>query len=132
MTKADRVDRMSAREYMERQRGVRVRSKYGSRPDVVDGFRFDSQLEARRYRQLLLLKQAGQIKYILRQVPFWLAEGVTYRLDFLIEWLQPNQGTTFEDVKGVLTQTSRTKIRLVEQQYGIQIRLLNKSDIGRG
>jgi hypothetical protein len=99
---------------------------------VVDGFRFDSQLEARRYRQLLLLKQAGQIKYILRQVPFWLAEGVTYRLDFLIEWLQPNQGTTFEDVKGVLTQTSRTKIRLVEQQYGIQIRLLNKSDIGRG
>ena len=45
-------------------------TKYGSKKTVLDGVKFDSIKEARRYQELLLLQRAGAITDLQRQVPF--------------------------------------------------------------
>lgn len=42
--------------------------KYKSEPIVIDGIRFDSKKEARRWAQLQLLQRAGEISGLDRQV----------------------------------------------------------------
>ena len=49
---------------------MRTRSKYKSRKVVRDGLVFDSLLEYRRWRELLLLERAGKIQGLQRQVSF--------------------------------------------------------------
>jgi hypothetical protein len=45
-------------------------SKYRNEITVVDGIKFHSKAEARRWRELKLLEQAGQISHLRRQVRF--------------------------------------------------------------
>lgn len=99
-------------------------SKYGAKRVEVDGIRFDSQAEARRYGELRLLEAAGTIFDLKLQVEYPVhLKGqhiCTYRADFVYfdrekgEWI-------IEDVKGVRTQVYRLKRRLVEASYGITI-----------
>jgi hypothetical protein len=49
---------------------MRKRNKYGSRKIERDGQVFDSLLEYRRWRELLLLERAGKIQDLQRQVSF--------------------------------------------------------------
>lgn len=46
------------------------RSKYKSRKVTIGGFTYDSQKEARRFRELSLLERAGKITELQRQVRF--------------------------------------------------------------
>lgn len=46
------------------------RHKYGAKPTVVDGIRFHSQAEARRYSELKLLEKAGEVKRVEVQPRF--------------------------------------------------------------
>lgn len=111
-------------------------SKYRAVPTVVDGIRFASQKEARRYQELKLLERAGEIRGLVLQprFPLWAHTGQAqadpirvgeYRGDFVFEercqktrvWCQ-----VVEDVKGVKTPLYRWKKRHVEAQYGITIR----------
>lgn len=48
----------------------RSKNKYGSRKVMRDGQVFDSLLEYRRWRELLLLERAGKIQGLQRQVSF--------------------------------------------------------------
>lgn len=92
-----------------------ARHKYGARPTVVDGQRFDSAAEARRWSELRLLERAGTIRGLERQPEFVCAiNGVricAYRADFRYFDGQKN---IVEDVKGVRTPLYRLKKRLVE------------------
>jgi Protein of unknown function (DUF1064) len=110
-------------------------TKYGSRAVRVDGRRFASALEADRYLELKALRLAGQVSYFLRQVPFELGAGVTYRVDFMVAWSDPPppcpNRLSWEDTKGFLTETSRVKLRLVRELYGVDVRLLRRSDVKR-
>jgi uncharacterized protein DUF1064 len=118
-----------------------IRSKYRNRAVLVDGYRFDSGLEADRYLELKTLQTAGTVLWFTRQVPFQLAQRVTYRADFLVVWrcsaeLQPEAGgqlvrITVEDTKGWLTETARVKLAMVEKLYGVMVRLLRRSDVKR-
>lgn len=45
-------------------------SKYKAKKVEVDGIKFDSKREARRYEELLILEQAGEIKDLKRQVKY--------------------------------------------------------------
>lgn len=104
-----------------------ARSKYHATPTVVDGFRFASMAEARRYRELLLMQRAKQIHNLELQPPFDLkvvgAKGVVrvgrYVADFRYDL--PTGESVVEDVKGVKTALYRLKKKMVEAQYGIQI-----------
>jgi len=111
-------------------------SKYRSVRCRVEGLNFASQLEADRYRELKLLQASGDVAWFIRQVPFDVAPGVVYRADFLVVWHDPQPvGSSFaitvEDCKGMMTPNSRTKIAVVEQRYGIQIRLLTRAEVGK-
>lgn len=101
------------------------RSKYGNVATVVDGIRFDSAKESRRYSELCLLRQSGDVAWFTMQVPFRLPGGTIYRADFLVVWNTTEcwQNITIEDVKseGTRTQAYKIKKREVEKHYGITI-----------
>lgn len=109
--------------------------RHGNKATVVDGYRFHSKLESDRYRELVLQRLAGEVRWFIRQVPFDVAPGVVYRADFLVVWNRTGtaQGehVTIEDTKGHLTDTSRTKIAVVEDRYRLKIRVLHRADVRR-
>ena len=59
------------------------RKKYGNKRTEVDGKRFDSKHEAEEYLKLMLRVKAGDLKCVLRQVPFDLPGGIRYYADFV-------------------------------------------------
>jgi hypothetical protein len=110
------------------------RSKYGNKRATRGALKFDSEKEARRYDELVLLQKAGEVLWFIRQPQFELPGGTVYRADFLIVWdrtwapsperLAVAQFVTVEDVKSEATardKTYRVKKREVEHHYGIVI-----------
>ncbi|MBQ9009309.1 MAG: DUF1064 domain-containing protein [Clostridia bacterium] len=84
-------------------------AKYGNRKVTVDGIRFDSKKEAARWRELLVLKRAGLISDLERQVKYELIpvqrvdgkcveRAVNYIADFV--YRDENGDLVVEDVKG--------------------------------
>ena len=84
-----------------------------------DGIKFASKKEAKRYQQLKLLQDAGEVLFFLRQVPFHLQAGIKYVCDYLVFWT--NGEITIEDVKGVKTDMYILKKKQVEATYPITI-----------
>jgi hypothetical protein len=110
------------------------RSKYAAVPTTIDGVRFSSKKEAARYLELKMLQKAGEIKGLELQPKFPLYVGkvgerieradkpvCSYIADF-----RYREGPTgilrIEDVKGMKTPVYRLKKKMVEAQYGIEIR----------
>lgn len=105
------------------------RSKYHSRKTTVDGIEFDSQKEARRFRELSLLERAGQITDLQRQVKFELIpsqridgkvveRACTYVADFVYT---ENGKKVVEDTKGFKTKDYIIKRKLMLHINGIKI-----------
>ena len=101
-------------------------SKYGNRRVKLDGYLFDSQAEARRYGELVLLQRAGEIHYLRVHPSYLLHAGfkvggkpyqpITYIADF--EYLEGCK-TIVEDVKGrgVVTPVFRIKEKLFVKAF---------------
>jgi Protein of unknown function (DUF1064) len=110
------------------------KSKYGAKPMVVDGIRFDSTKEAKRYRDLRLLEKAGHIRdlelqprFPLEVVERWRPHGRVrncgyYTADFRYVDAE-TAATVVEDVKSTGTKTTayRLRKRLVEAIHGVKI-----------
>ena len=106
-------------------------SKYHAKPTIVDGIRFASKAEARRYSELKMLEKAGEIERLDLQPKFPLVvSGLrvgTYIADFrYYRVLNRNARTTItsqvvEDVKGVKTPVYRLKKKIVEALYPVTI-----------
>ena len=98
--------------------------KYHNHKVVVDGIKFDSIREAKRYRELWMMSQAGAISRLKLQVPFACNVNgknvCTYIADFT--YLKADGTSVVEDVKGMKTPVYRLKKKLVEAIYGIEIR----------
>lgn len=109
---------ITAAEYRMLLAQPKKRHKYNAKATLVDGIRFDSKAEARRFEELKRLRQAGEVLWFIRQPSFDLPGGVRYRADFLVVW---PEGVTVEDVKGVKTDAYKIKKRQVEALYGVQI-----------
>lgn len=112
-----------------------------------DGIQFDSQLEMRRYKELKLLKAAGEIKYFLRQVPFHLPGNITYRADFMVvHWIRTAAADVntawcfveYEDCKAAPGKRSKgryndhdragvNKRKQVKALYGVEVKLVHKA-----
>ncbi len=106
--------------------------KYHAIPTVIDGIRFASKKEARRYQELKLLEKAGEIwelelqpKFPLIVMPLNQTHAALkvgeYRADFAYYDKRRRSHKTIEDCKGVKTETYRLKKKMVEAIYGIQI-----------
>jgi len=97
--------------------------KYGAKSCLIDGIRFDSQAEGRRFSQLKLLLRAGTIEDLVLQPRFpFVVNGIkvcTYVADF---GYREADESVVEDVKGVKTDVYRIKRALMKAIYGIEIR----------
>ncbi len=103
-------------------------NKYRAIPTTVDGIRFHSKKEARRYSELKLLEKAGKIRNLSLQPEFpchvvgqEVPIGV-YRGDFSYNETAPGSRFIIEDVKGVKTPLYRWKKKHVQAEYRIEIR----------
>lgn len=110
-------------------------SKYRAQPTEVDGIRFHSKAEARRYEQLKLLRMAGEIvSEIERQPPFPLhledcftGESLyvcTYIADF--HYTRADGEMVWEDVKGFDTPASKLKRKMVRAAFGVEIQIVRR------
>ena len=116
--------------------------KYHNIKISVDGIKFDSKLEAERYRQLKILERAGVIYDLELQpeyelIPSFRKGGKTwrktvYKADFRYI-LAENDKTIIEDVKGstaVITDVFRLKQKLFEYKYPeLTIKIVTRKDM---
>lgn len=105
-------------------------SKYKSQKRELDSKKFDSQKEANRYCELVILQKAGIISDLQEQVTFELIpkqydasgklieKACKYKADFVYT---QNGKTIVEDTKGVKTTEYKIKKKLMLYRYGIRI-----------
>lgn len=112
-------------------------NKYRNRKIVVDNIKFDSVLEANRYKELKLLQRAKQISNLRLQVPFLLQEGFkkngkTHRkIEYIADFVYEENGQTIvEDTKGMQTETFKIKQKLFEYKYPkLSIKIITREKI---
>ena len=102
------------------------RQKYGAKAVTIDGIRFASKKEAKRYAELKLLAKAGEIYGLEVQPKVSVYAGniklFTYIGDFGYYFCKPgNISRIIEDVKGVRTPVYKLKKKIVEAVYNIEI-----------
>jgi hypothetical protein len=110
---------------------TKERRKYANEPTVVDGVRFDSRAEAKRWVDLQWMLKAGQISDLRRQVPFELVpaqvlpdgrkiRAMTYIADFT--YRDKAGALVVEDPKGCGTAEWGLKRKLMLWRHGIWVR----------
>ena len=118
--------------------------KYHNHPTERNGIRFDSQKEARRYDELMILLRRGDIRDLKLQPQFTLQEAYTtpegkrvqairYQADFSYDvyslepegkyCMAPVRHLVVEDVKSKATKTRvyEIKKKLMRERFGIEI-----------
>lgn len=98
---------------------MKLKHKFHAIRSESDGFKFASKKEQKRYLELKMLRQAGEVVFFQMQAPFHLTGGVKYVCDFQVYW--KNGDITFEDVKGIKTAMYILKKKQVEHTYPITI-----------
>jgi hypothetical protein len=96
-----------------------LKHKFRAIPTELNGIKFASRKEAKRYRELRLLEKSGELLFFLRQVPFHLPGNVKYVCDFLCFW--KDSDITIEDVKGIKMPMYVLKKKQVEAIYPVKI-----------
>jgi hypothetical protein len=105
-------------------------SKYHNKVVHINGMKFDSRKEARRYAELLWLEKAGEIRDLQRQVKFELIpkqgseRACYYKADFVYYELDKEGRWQFivEDSKGARTDVYKIKRKLMMWRHNIKIR----------
>lgn len=117
-----------------------MRNKYGAKKVQLDGYTFDSQLEAQRWQQLQILLTAGAIRELSEPhkeytiVDKTLVRGkweraVKHEVDFDYVETTTHQHVV-EDVKGYATAVWKLKRRLFVERYPhIEYRIVTKEDM---
>lgn len=117
------------------------RNKHNNRKIYYNGHTLDSQLEADRYFELLLLEESGQISSLEVHPTYELQPGfrdkrgkrhirVTIKLDF--RYLKDGR-IYVEDTKGQRTAMFNLKIKWFLYQYDdlVEFRMPTRKDVGR-
>lgn len=98
--------------------------KYRAKKTVIDGIKFDSKKEAKRYIVLKALEGKGEIEKLMLQPRFLLQEGFrkngkAYRkIEYVADFMYEQDGKLIiEDVKGIKTDVYKLKQKLFEKKY---------------
>lgn len=106
-------------------------NKFHNKITYVDGIRFHSAKEARRWKELQLLERAGHISDLRRQVKYILIptqyddkgkllfRGVNYFADFV--YRDRAGKIVVEDCKGFRTEVYKIKAALMYLNYRIKV-----------
>ena len=100
-------------------------NKYRNKKTIIDGIKFDSIAEGRRYKELKLLEEGKYITELKLQPKFELQakydnnkgehiRAITYKADF--SYIE-NGRLVVEDVKGMETKEFKLKKKLFEYKY---------------
>lgn len=106
--------------------------KYRSQPVTIDGHRFDSRREGRRYLELRNLERAGLISGLELQPRFAIQVAAVTDPDLLVQvgvytadfrYTDQTGQVIIEDVKSPPTRTTayRLRKRLVEAIHGVKV-----------
>lgn len=100
-------------------------TKYNAQRTELDGIKFASKKEARRYAQLKLMEKAGVITDLRLQVPFVLIDKSTYgrAIKYIADFVYIENGQEIiEDTKGFRTDVYKLKKRLFAEKYRKEIK----------
>lgn len=110
-------------------------TKYGAKKAVVDGIKFDSQMEADYYLTLKEYENMGTIAYFRLQPKFLLQDAfikrgikfrkIEYKADF--EVVFPDNTVWIVDIKGFETSDFKIKRKLYEKKYPHELKLITKA-----
>lgn len=124
------TDRISAAELRAMQEQPK-NQKYSAQRITVDGITFDSKREAKRWAELKLLEQAGEIIDLRRQVvvplegrdgPLLARKGRQMRITVDFGYVEVATGLTiYEDAKGMPTRDYEVR-RAVAAAQGVEVR----------
>lgn len=117
------VDRLKTRGYEVIDTATPKVSKYGNIKKVVDGIKFDSKKEAKRWGELKEYMQNGLISNLERQIKFELNEGGTFSYKYIADFVYMNllNQKIVEDCKGFKTAVYKKKKKLMKKIYNIEI-----------
>ena len=131
----EKLGREQARAAMGKPAGKYHNRKYTvTLPENGKSITFDSEKEARRFGELRMRRQFGDVRDLRLQVNFTLQEGFTtaagervrpivYRADFTYQERTPSGWrTVVEDVKGARTKEYAMKRKMMLEKFGVDIR----------
>jgi hypothetical protein len=108
--------------YVARALNRPAKSKYGNRFTEVDGIKFHSAKEARRYGELKILQAAGEIRALMLQPRFKLAVNGQHVTTYVADFIYDQGGkTVVEDVKGYKTELYKLKAKLFAAVHGFDV-----------
>lgn len=100
-------------------------NKYKNKKTMVDGIKFDSEMESHYYIYLKQLKEIGEVVDFVLQPTYLLQEGfdlngkrirpITYRADFKVIYKDGHEEVI--DVKGKLTEEFKIKRKMLLYRY---------------
>lgn len=118
----------SEEEYKEllKTKKKKKKSKYSAVKTKVNGIKFDSKKEARRYKELKILEKADEIKSLELQPRFLLQEKFKYngktirKIEYVADfrYIDEKGNTVVEDVKGMKTEVYKIKKKIFLKMYG--------------
>ena len=100
-------------------------NKYNNKKTIVDGIKFDSEMESHYYIYLKQLKEIGEVIDFILQPTYLLQEGfnlngkriraITYKADFKVIYKDGHEEVN--DVKGKLTEEFKIKRKMLLYRY---------------
>ena len=100
-------------------------NKYKNKKIIVDGIKFDSEMESHYYIYLKQLKEIGEVIDFILQPTYLLQEGfnlngkrirpITYKADFKVIYKDGHEEVI--DVKGKLTEEFKIKRKMLLYKY---------------
>ena len=100
-------------------------NKYKNKKTIVDGIKFDSEMESHYYVYLKQLKEIGEVVDFVLQPTYLLQEGfdlngkrirpITYKADFKVIYKDGHEEVI--DVKGKLTEEFKIKRKMLLYRY---------------
>jgi len=104
--------------------GEELMNKYRAVAVEIDGIRFDSQREGRRYEELKLLEMSGHIENLITHPKFMLFPATMVRgkrireIGYTADVQYDEDGVmVVEDVKGFVTRDFKLRANLFQRQY---------------
>lgn len=131
---------MAQRRYGAGQRAPKPKgvstSKYRAQPTVIDGRKFPSKVEARRYVELKRQQDAGIIADLVCQPRFKLGAS-DHKKDHICVYVGDFKYTrdgreVIEDVKGVRTDVYRLKRKMMRVLLGLHVVEVRSVRVGKG
>jgi hypothetical protein len=105
-----------------------LRNKYGAKKTVVDGIKFDSQIEARRYLMLKAMQEADEIYGLELQPSFSLYVNGFYIGKYTADFeYHDDSGRVVEDVKGMAPDAAVSlRLKLMKACHDIDVQIWPK------